>query len=788
MDREGGLEQLSGELTRIALDAQGGFGWDASRPPYPGLLAFQEEDAALYFGRDDDIRRLIERLNARRSQGGTKLIALLGASGSGKSSLLRAGVIPRLKRAGRNWVVLPPMRPQVRPVDEMARSLAVACGGDMDWRKLREDLNGDNLALTLSDIANDLRINAGANEAQILLPIDQSEELFGAADPDQALRFFEILNVAMANDLPFIAVMALRSDYLGLLQSAERLTARFEEFSLGPMPLARIPQIIEGPARVAGLNIDEAFVHQAARDAQTEDALPLLAFALRELYDRAADDNYLSLDEYNALGDPKEGLTPLENAVRKAADDVLTEARPSEEELTALREAFVPAMVRVNEQGEYVRRPAHWDDLPSKAHALLEKLAKARLLIVSQDGDDRMIEVAHEALLRKWPRLRTWLDDAREFLSGKQQLERDLNDWHQAAEEDKTGALLSGLKLNRAQGWFLERPHQLTAEERFLIKASIDHAEAEEKLRQAEQERRLHDAEALAEANKKTARRTKIGLLIASVLFVLAGGAGTVAYVNQIEAQNQARQAVEAKQATINELISISWKAGALLNEDTPDRSGHSWLPGSRKLYNQMSVVMDFSKLKSLSPVPIFLNDVHGDVINLESADFGRYNPKFLTWANEKLIPAAGNALLREATQPVYNKFLKPMVRTYYIAYGHLEDHPGILEKAIATYEMELESYKKNTKVYEKGCFSCGPGAPLQAVFHGYADDQAEKYQWTGDLGLYNFSVAPAYWVRRHIDGTSWQFFKLLKKLIQTYDPEFLNTPEALAVQGTAPQ
>jgi hypothetical protein len=674
MDREGGLEQLSGELTRIALDAQGGFGWDASRPPYPGLLAFQEEDAALYFGRDDDIRRLIERLNARRSQGGTKLIALLGASGSGKSSLLRAGVIPRLKRAGRNWVVLPPMRPQVRPVDEMARSLAVACGGDMDWRKLREDLNGDNLALTLSDIANDLRINAGANEAQILLPIDQSEELFGAADPDQALRFFEILNVAMANDLPFIAVMALRSDYLGLLQSAERLTARFEEFSLGPMPLARIPQIIEGPARVAGLNIDEAFVHQAARDAQTEDALPLLAFALRELYDRAADDNYLSLDEYNALGDPKEGLTPLENAVRKAA------------------------------------------------------------------------------------------------------------------EEDKTGALLSGLKLNRAQGWFLERPHQLTAEERFLIKASIDHAEAEEKLRQAEQERRLHDAEALAEANKKTARRTKIGLLIASVLFVLAGGAGTVAYVNQIEAQNQARQAVEAKQATINELISISWKAGALLNEDTPDRSGHSWLPGSRKLYNQMSVVMDFSKLKSLSPVPIFLNDVHGDVINLESADFGRYNPKFLTWANEKLIPAAGNALLREATQPVYNKFLKPMVRTYYIAYGHLEDHPGILEKAIATYEMELESYKKNTKVYEKGCFSCGPGAPLQAVFHGYADDQAEKYQWTGDLGLYNFSVAPAYWVRRHIDGTSWQFFKLLKKLIQTYDPEFLNTPEALAVQGTAPQ
>jgi hypothetical protein len=247
------------------------------------------------------------------------------------------------------------MRPQARPIDELARSLAVACGGAADWRKLREELNGANLALTLSDIANDLRIKAAANEAQILLSIDQAEELFGTADPDQAQHFFEILNVALSSNQPFIAVMAFRSDYLGLLQSAERLTARFEEFSLGPMPLARIAQIIEGPARVAGLGIDEAFVHQAVRDAETEDALPLLAFALRELYDPASDDNYLSLDAYNALGDAKEGLTPLENAVRKAADNVLTEARPGDEELTALREAFVPAMVRVNEQGEYVR-------------------------------------------------------------------------------------------------------------------------------------------------------------------------------------------------------------------------------------------------------------------------------------------------------------------------------------------------------------------------------------------------------------------------------------------------
>lgn len=155
-DREGGLERLSRELVRIALDAQGGFKWDANRPPFPGLLAFHEEDAAIYFGRDDDIRRLIERLDARRVQGGAKLIALLGSSGSGKSSLLRAGVVPRLKRAGRNWIVTPAMRPRLHPIDELAVALAGASGAD--WRKLKDDLLGPGPARALADFANDLRV------------------------------------------------------------------------------------------------------------------------------------------------------------------------------------------------------------------------------------------------------------------------------------------------------------------------------------------------------------------------------------------------------------------------------------------------------------------------------------------------------------------------------------------------------------------------------------------------------------------------------------------------------
>jgi WD40 repeat protein len=479
-DREGGLERLSREIRRIALDAQGGFQWDASRPPFPGLLAFQEEDAAIYFGRDDDIRRLIERLEARRAQGGAKLVVLLGSSGSGKSSLLRAGVIPRLRRAGRNWIVTPPVRPRLHPLDALALALAAASGPGADWRKLKDDLLRPDPERALGDLANDLRIKAGAGEAQILIPIDQGEELFGVADAEEARQFLEILSKALSENLPFIAVMAIRSDFLGQLQSAGALTARFEEFSLGPMPLARIPQIIQGPAKVAGVDVEEAFVQQAAHDAATEDALPLLAFALRELWDRSLN-KVLSLDGYQALGDAKAGLTPLENAVREAADAVLAEAKPADDELAALRESFVPAMVRVNDQGEYVRRPARLNELPAKAQPLLERLAKARLLIVRQDGDYRVVEVAHEALLRKWPLLRSWLDAARVFLIGKQQLEQDLRDWEGAAETDKSGALLTGLKLSRARGWLVEHPTQLTAGERGFIQASIKSAEAEER-------------------------------------------------------------------------------------------------------------------------------------------------------------------------------------------------------------------------------------------------------------------------------------------------------------------
>ena len=472
-DREGGLERLARSLSEIALDAQGQFEWDASRPPYPGLLSFEEADAAIYFGRDDDIRAVIERLNARRVQGGNRLIALLGASGSGKSSLMRAGVLPRLKRDTANWIVLPPFRPQARPLDEFARALALALGKGTVWRQLRDEFKSGDFRNAVGEAVHDLRTAHDALGAQILVTIDQAEELLGAVEPEEQRRFFESLNHMLDGDLPVIVVMALRSDYLGRLQTQKDLTARFDEISLKPMPLERIQQIIRGPAQVAGLRVDDDLIARATEDAETEDALPLLAFALRELFDRFGRDGDLTLREYEALGDPAAGLTPLENAVRRAADYVIETTGPSEEDLRALREAFVPAMVRVNAEGEFVRRAAHWSGLPPRAHVLLDRLAKARLLVARQHGGEAIIEVAHEALLRKWPRLSGWLNEEKGFLIGKSQLERDVADWSLAPPDEKPSALLTGLKLNRAESWLIERPQQLSDEERAFVAASV---------------------------------------------------------------------------------------------------------------------------------------------------------------------------------------------------------------------------------------------------------------------------------------------------------------------------
>jgi len=490
-DRPGGLRQLRHELERIALQDQGGFPWpplaEPSRPPFPGLMVFEAEDAPVFFGRDNDWRAVIERLNTRRVQGGSRLLVIQGSSGSGKSSLLRAGVLPRLRRAGRQWLVLPVLRPQARPLENLAQTLALALQRPEAWRELHHHLLSTTelpaLVSLFSGWAADLRQAAASPEAQLLLPIDQAEELFTVADAAERQRFVAVLAAALQPPQPFQAVITIRADAMDSLQCLPELGNSMDTLPLGPLSIDRYREIIEGPARVAGLKVEPAFVERAIHDTATEDALPLLAFALRQLHDRYGADGVLSLSDYQSLGDPVAGLSPLENSVKQAADGMLQAQRPAEASLKALRQAFVPAMVRVGEQGGYARRAAIWDALPEAARPLLEALVAARLLVRRQsEGQGSTVEVAHEALLRVWPLLRGWLDDSRDFLLGSQQLEQDLAQWQAASPADKAQALLSGLKLARGRAWLADRGDQLRPELRRFIQASHQHAVRQRRL------------------------------------------------------------------------------------------------------------------------------------------------------------------------------------------------------------------------------------------------------------------------------------------------------------------
>jgi WD40 repeat protein len=504
-DRDGELKRLAVEMNEILRKTRRGFGWDRSRPPYPGLLSFDEADAAIYFGRDDYIRRLVEVLNGWRVRGAKKLVLVLGASGSGKSSLLRAGILPQLKRDKHNWLVLSPFRPEASPSDKLGQVLAAGLERDADWRACQKAFETKDATQALWELASDLRAAHHAPEAQILISIDQGEELFSVAHKKERERFLSNLDSLLHERLPFLVLMGLRSDYLGLLQSAD-LKASLDQFSLAPMPLDRVRDIIRGPADVAGLEVDEELimaatsdVASATKDAATNDALPLLAFALHEVYDRFGSSRRLSVESYRALGDDR--LSPLENAVRRKADEITSAAEP--EELEALKQAFVH-MVRVNPQGEYARRPVAINLIPEGARPFIDQLSKAFLLTVREEGQSSMVEVTHEALLRKWPLLRGWLDTQREFLIGKNQLEQDLQDWEKAPPGQKNEALLPGLKLTRAETWLLEKPQQLSDAERSFIQASIT----------------FRNAQA---ARQKWSRRTKqIGICLAALVPIIA--------------------------------------------------------------------------------------------------------------------------------------------------------------------------------------------------------------------------------------------------------------------------
>jgi tetratricopeptide (TPR) repeat protein len=535
-NRKQGLERLSSELTRVALNAQGGFHWQSGRPPYPGLLSLEAADAAIFFGRDDDVLRAIERINARRVHGGAKLVAILGGSGSGKSSLLKAGILPRIARDKTNFLVASPFRPGSDPI----RNLLSALHG-IDPSLTRADLAAIDGADKGRDLIDRLRAAAKAPQATLIVAVDQAEELFTIRGKEAQGDFFKCLSGLLAEDNPALGVLTLRSDHLPDLQTAENLAVPFEEFSLKPMPIERLGLIVKGPAEIVGLTIEDNLVSALMRDAKTHDALPLVAFVLRRLYDRHSVGGILTHAHYELMRDDK--LSPLEVAVRDAANEAMAKENPTQEVLDALREAFVPALVRVNDEGGFVRQSAKSELLPTRAQKMLRSLADARLLII----DHGVVEVAHEALFRVWPLLAQWLEEEREFLIGKSRIEKTREDHARLPEDVRVKGLLSGILLERAKSWLIAHPQRFSGEEALFIGGSLDEAERQERdlaeqrerLRQAELDKARAEAERAKQQTEATRKFLRFAMAASFVLAIL----GSVAVYYWFEADAAEKQA-----------------------------------------------------------------------------------------------------------------------------------------------------------------------------------------------------------------------------------------------------
>lgn len=510
-----GLKRLKLGLQKAGLSADF-FPWppkhDPDRAPYRGLQALDVDDAAVFFGRDVEILRGLDALRGMRDSVDKKLFVILGASGAGKSSFLRAGLIPRLKRDDRHFLVLPVIRPQREPLSG-GYGLANTLHKARDEFKLPPQNRGEILAQlkqgptklaehlrALQDAAQNRLItpaNEGAPTPTLLLTVDQAEELFNADAGQEAKDFLQLIGQMLRQDsvnraLPCIIAFTIRSDHYEPLQTATELaTLQSVVFDdLKPMPPDRFREVILGPAKRASvqgskLDIKPDLINQLLDDcSEGGDTLPLLSLTLATLHQDYGSDGDLRIDEYQSMG----GITGI---VKKEAEAILsTDPATREQQLKWLHAAFIPWLVTINPQNDQpMRRVAKLNELPAESRPLIEALAAKRLLVMDKRAYETVVEIAHEALLRQWDELDEWLRTESNDLRDADALEFQAKEWRKNNLKDAW--LWEGERLANAEALYakLTFRKRLDACYDFLVTSrhQEDNRNAEkEQLRQSE--------------------------------------------------------------------------------------------------------------------------------------------------------------------------------------------------------------------------------------------------------------------------------------------------------------
>jgi Novel STAND NTPase 1/WD domain, G-beta repeat len=566
-----GLRRLKRGLDKAGLDPKF-FPWphegDRERAPYRGLKPLEGVDAGIFFGRDALIIEATDRLRGLKSAAPPRLLVILGASGAGKSSFLRAGLLPRLARDDRNFAPLPAIRPERAALmgeNGLLHALEAALPAHTRATLRKAIEAGASGARPLfAELAARIPVADGEKPPTIVLAIDQAEELGRPEGAGEGAALMELIRDLTREDSPaLIAIFAIRSDSYDALEHAKPLEGLSQTtLPLLPMPRGAYKDVIEGPARRftdagGALTIEPQLTERLLEDIDKgggSDALPLLAFTLEQLFLDYRRAGTLRLQNYEDFGGLKGAIdAAVERAfVRADSDPRIPKDRKARE--TLLRRGLIPWLAGIDADSKTPRRNiARRSEIPKEAAALIDLLVEERLLstdtIATKDASGAearvaTIEPAHEALLRQWGLLQGWLEEDFGLLATLEGVKRATRDW-EANGQLEAWLAHQGQRLAEARS-LGDRP-DIAASLDTIDRAYLAGCAAKEEAARAEAEARRREREQaqarqLADA-RKVLWRTAIGLVVALVLAVAVGAFGFVALSEKQTADQKTQEA-----------------------------------------------------------------------------------------------------------------------------------------------------------------------------------------------------------------------------------------------------
>ena len=769
--------------------------------PYQGLKRFNFKDRDNFFGRDTLIARLLEAVNR------SSLSLVLGASGSGKSSAVRAGLIPELKKS----------------LDtETFYDLIFTpgqCPYDAFYRCLRSEEKDYNFAENEAKLALGGEVDTFEKVISTLqkegerwlIFIDQFEELFTSCnDVGKRNNFIEgLVRIANSNNSAVKIVLAMRADFLEQLSSYPNLGKIINEGNLHlvtDMHKDELQQAIEQPAAKHGVVFEDGLVQQIIQEVEGQKGyLPLLQYTLNLLWqaelkigndgNAGIDDRTLNKSSYAALEGVRGALQKQINSIYKALN---------QDEKVATKQIFIKLVNIIDTESgsKTVSRRANLAEFSdSSLSHTLQTFINENLLVSSSENVDSnnspnaiekshkqiaTVEISHEILLSSWGMLKEWIEDEKEAIVLKNWLSGETNRWQTIAATDAAKGndeLLQGARL--------EQISELRAIDAFKNVGGLrddENAFIDSSIRWQQQQ----------EKQKKTRRRNAFASMFVFTVVSIGLAGFSFVQLNKVNAADKVRQ---------DEMIRSSW-VSINPKELNYEDCGSALDFGLRKLYCEIKPYVDYQKIKTISGLNIFLSGPHSESdVNFEGGRaFGHYNPRFLSWVSENIIVSPDSAFLQEQIESAYNAKIKVVARAFYetrLVLAATDNDFGLFaneyNEASNNYQALMDAGLSNEMRFSSGPISFADitqyylsdiadetvraadlGFNLQENCRFVSDYVASVYESSNNLATgeqefwYLANVSCGFWTRRSIDGTDQEFESILIKLLKTYDAQWL--------------